>query len=131
MALYPKLLAATTITGTTLAPLYNGTGGSTVPLRSTFVKSILLTNASAGSVTLNLYVCPANASDAMTTKYRIMPKDVTIPAGNQLVVDNELTLSRQNFATPPALDIHGDIIAIQLAASSSLDVVTTGIESDM
>jgi hypothetical protein len=132
MALYPKLLAAMNVAATGVVKLYNGTGGASLPLRSTFLKNILLTNNGAASVTLNLYVTPANGTDVTTTKYKIAPKDLTVPAGNQLVVDNELTLERKNFATPPTLDVHGDIVSIEVStASPNLDVVINGIESDM
>jgi hypothetical protein len=131
--IYPKLLAKATISATGITPLYNNLGGgSSVPLRSAFVKNILLTNNGGSSVTLNLYVSPANGSDSTATKYRIAPKDVTIPAGNQLVVDNEITLERRNIATPPTVDIRGDILSIDVStASPSVDVVVNGVETDV
>jgi hypothetical protein len=78
--------------------------------KQVIVKTIVLVNASAAARTVNLYVKPGS------TSRRIIPKDMTLAAGNSLEFDNELTIS------------DGDLIEGDADAATSVDYSIHGVE---
>lgn len=75
-------------------------------------KIITLTNTSAGTVNVNLYV----STDGGSTHRRIIPKDVGLGAGYTLIFDGALTLGATHL-------LEGDA-----TSASVVDYTVSGIE---
>lgn len=83
----------------------------TVPaLTFTIVKSITLVNTDASARTVNLYVKPA------ATSRRIIPLNLSIPAGGSYVYDDGITLEA------------GDVIEGDASVANVVDYVINGTE---
>ena len=78
----------------------------------TIVKTITLTNTSAGTVNVNLYI----STDAGSTNRRIIPKAVGLGAGYSLIFDAPLTLEATHR-------ISGDA-----TSASVIDYTINGVE---
>jgi hypothetical protein len=76
----------------------------------TVVKTITLVNATAGALTVNLYL------KAGATSRRICPKDLTLGAGEMLETDRDYTLE------------DGDLIEGDASSATSIDYTISGIE---
>ena len=86
-----------------------GTIYTTPASTQTVVKNIILVNTGAGANTVNLYVKPG------ATSRRIIPEDLSIPAGGQFTMDTELTLEA------------ADLIEGDAASAAEVDFVINGI----
>lgn len=84
----------------------------TVPASTqTIVKSITLVNTDAAARTVNIYVKPG------ATSRRILPKDLSIPAGGSYVHDAVITLEA------------GDVIEGDASAATVVDYIINGTEN--
>jgi hypothetical protein len=83
----------------------------TVPsVTQTVIKTITLVNTTAGALTVNLYI---NSSG---TSRRIIPKDLSLGAGEALETDRDYTLEA------------GDLIEGDASSATSIDFTISGIE---
>ncbi len=83
----------------------------TVPASTqTVVKTITLVNATAGSLTCNLYL------KSGATSRRIIPKDMSLGAGESLETDTDYTLEA------------ADLIEGDASSATSIDFTINGIE---
>jgi|TARA_R100001530_G_scaffold14968_2_gene13414 hypothetical protein len=87
-----------------------GTIYTTPVSTQTIIKTMTLVNTSAGALTCNLYI------KAGLTSRRIIPKDLSLGAGQALETDTDYTLEA------------GDLIEGDASSATSIDYTISGIE---
>jgi hypothetical protein len=105
MALSIKALASGQLAGA------KGTLYTTPALTQTIVKSITLVNTDSSARTVNVYV------NTTGTSRRIVPKDMSIPAGGSYVFDDLVTLEA------------ADLIEGDASTANVVDYVINGAEN--
>ena len=116
MALSLKTLYADTL-GNSEALLYPNPASQAT--KNALIKNFILTNKSGSAATVNLRLRKSNTA----TYVQVSPKDLSIPAGGQVVLDAEITIDL-NQSTPNA--IYGGA-----SATTAIDCIINGLERDV
>lgn len=101
--------------------------GSTT--KSTLVKSIILVNTSAATVTVNIWLRVADPKSTGLFQRLVSPKNVSIAPNAQIVLDAEITLLYTNGGIPAANT--ADSLVAQASTASVVDYVINGLERDI
>lgn len=118
MSIYIKSLKAMKVPQNSASPSVMLPGSTA---RSTVVKSIILTNTTGITETVNITLKVGGAS-----QFQLSPRDMKIPPYGQVILDAELTLANDGAGTPNADQIYGGT-----TTTNAVDCVINGIERDL
>ena len=130
MALTIKSLGVGTIKNTTAKEIVAGSLG-----KSTFVKNVsLVNNHTANAVLSGMYVRRYTKDQTGYNDYPVSPRDLTITAKTQIVLDTEITLANSENSATPTPAIAADQLVLTFSTIDSTNGVTyvvNGFERDL